>query len=74
MENTLFRSQTENAGIKEDAAGLLMDLDKARRNRNMIEQMRRVEREEVESKNNGRQRNYNTQSAIRKNKMANRFW
>jgi hypothetical protein len=60
-------------GIKEDAAGLLIDLDKARHNRDMIEQMRRVEREEVESRNDGRQRNYNTQAAIRKNKMANRL-
>jgi hypothetical protein len=74
MENTLSRSQNETTGIKEDEAGLLIDLDRAQRNRDMIEQMRRLEREEAESKNDGRQRNYNTQAAIQKNKMANRFW
>lgn len=62
------------AGTFVDETGLFIDFEKAQRNRDMIELMRQAEQERMESKNDGRQRNYSTQEATRKSKLACRFW
>jgi len=49
------------AGIKIDEAGLITDLDAARRNRDLIAQMRQAEQMKDESKYDGRQENRFTQ-------------
>ena len=55
-------------GIKEDEAGLLMDLESAKRNRENIERMRQTENDEAE--HDGRKRGHKS----RKGEVVDYLW